>query len=792
MGDELLPAAARLTAARARARGPGRTLQQVTLWIAGRGRWATAYATVALTSAWSTRSFWWPGRYVVSFDGYAYSGPNLTVTEAALRRWSLALWNDSIFGGVSHLGNPQAGTLYPPRLLTLLFEENRAMGVLVALHVVLLGTGMVWLARRLGFDAVAAAVAGCALVLSGMTLTKAIQFEQILVLAWMPWLVAAIHATLRCPRPWRAAGGLAIVTAAMLTAGHPQMSFEAIVLAGAAVVGFVDVAAPRRLLHLATGAVLGALVALPQLIAAAIATRQSAITTGRDPALLVDPRYSMVPSSAVRALLGSITAPDPAALAGASEGISFVGVVVVVLAVVGVVDGLGRRDRRQWTIALSLCATVCALWSTGSRSVLFRAARRLVPGFDLARVSSRWLIVVVIILVVLAAAGLDALLRGVVSRRTYAISAGIIVACGLFVVAQRIADGEVVAQWALIALLALGALAVAVLAGPDARRGGAAALAVAVLVELGLMSLHSLPQLAAADTPFTSPAYRTTTTDWLQARAGYVISFTDDGQGPAYSVPGLRPNANVLAGIRSVDGYDGGVWITKRWADALRRLSPDPSLDLPLRNAVPLPLDPVVLGRLGVRYVLVDRSRPTGKMTADWIGPVAEDDRFVVYENPEWRAEAIAWPSARAVPRDSIPELLGPKAAEHQDTLFVTSEADQLDCAGVCSPIGFPVERHSPEHVTVAVDVPAPAIVTLDQQYDPGWQVTVDGDRTDLIEADGLVVGVRVEPGDHRIEWRYHPWWLRPALAVSLVAAVAAVALAVGRGFRQAARSRPA
>ena len=60
---------------------------------------------------------------------------------------------------------------------------------------------------------------------------------------------------------------------------------------------------------------------------------------------------------------------------------------------------------------------------------------------------------------------------------------------------------------------------------------------------------------------------------------------TDDGQTVEYEVPGMRPNANVLAGVASIDGYDGGVQITERWADALRRFQPDPPIELPLRPA---------------------------------------------------------------------------------------------------------------------------------------------------------------------------------------------------------------
>ena len=42
------------------------------------------YAAAATAAAWVTRSYWWPGRYVVTFDGYTYAGPNLRVTEQAM------------------------------------------------------------------------------------------------------------------------------------------------------------------------------------------------------------------------------------------------------------------------------------------------------------------------------------------------------------------------------------------------------------------------------------------------------------------------------------------------------------------------------------------------------------------------------------------------------------------------------------------------------------------------------------------------------------------------------------
>jgi hypothetical protein len=756
----------------------------------GDHRWLLGCVAVTAVGGWSTRSFWWPGRYVVTFDATTYTAPNLEVTTAAARRWSLALRNDGIFGGVTHLGNPQTGSLYPLRLLALLLEVNRAMGILVALHVVFLAIGIVLLCRALGYGVLAATTAGCAIALSGMALTRALQFEQILVIAWMPWLILGVRSVLRGARPWRAIAGLAVATAATVTAGHPQVAVEAVFLASVAVLASLDRRSVRRLPHLALAILLGALVALPQLVAAAIATSQSAITGGRTTAQLLDPTYSTTREALPRAVLGSMTTHDQVSFVGSFEGISFVGVAVAVLAVLGLVVGVRTRTRRAWTVGLALAAVFAALWSTGPRSIVFRATNRIVPGFDVARVPARWMIVVSLVLVLLAAGGLDALVRRQPRRPDLLIAAAIVTVGGLVLVIARLADRAAYVEWTIVAVAVLALAWWTSHASALTARTGAMALAVVVMVELGVMSLHALAVTSAVGTPLDDPSYRTPTTAFLRDQPGFTMSFTDDGQGPAYSVPGLRPNANVLAGVRSVDGYDGGVQITKRWADAVARLQTPPDLDLPMRNAVPVPFDPVVLGRLGVRFVLIDRRRPAAEMTAGWIGPRAVDDRFVVYENPAWRGEAVAWPASQVAARDEMPTLLRERSAELADRLLVLDAGDVLTCLIRCSPVGIPVVRHTPEHVTITADLAATSIVTLDQQFADGWHVSVDGKRADVIEGDGFVVAVRVDAGHHLVEWRYRPGWLTPSLIAAALALLATLALALAPMVASAARSR--
>lgn len=280
--------------------------------------------TISTVGLWLTRMFWMPGGYVLGFDTYAYSGPNLEVTERALRHWDLPILDELIFGGVPHLGNPSAAALYPPQLLAMVMNTNRAMGVIVAVHVVLLGLGMMMLARRLSITPLGATAAGLVAMAAGSTLTKTTQYEQILVLAWIPLLLAAVHATVTSTNAWRSVAALSATTAAILLAGHPQLVYEAAMLAVFALAGFiVGDERWRRLGHVALGVALGALITLPQLVAVLHATGDSAITGGRDLEALRSPALSLPSEFAARAVLGTVQDRDPAEFASGFESIVF-------------------------------------------------------------------------------------------------------------------------------------------------------------------------------------------------------------------------------------------------------------------------------------------------------------------------------------------------------------------------------------------------------------------------------------------------------------------------------------
>ena len=270
------------------------------------------------------------------------------------------------------------------------------------------------------------------------------------------------------------------------------------------------------------------------------------------------------------------------------------------------------------------------------------------------------------------------------------------------------------------------------------RRGrtlGGLAVAVVVLLELGASSLHAINLDLTTRTPMT--AYATPTTDWLGSHTGLSIALTDDDLGnPPYLIPGLRPNANALLGIRSIDGYDGGVQVTSAWLAAVGRAVGSADDELTLRSQIGGPLTPRAAASLAIRWAQIDLRRDAAAQLPGWLGPVASDDRFAVYENPLWFGEAsIAGQSVEVVQR-------------------------------------------TPQHVTLTTtDANSGGRLRTDVQAAAGWQVTIDGASSTVDVVDGLFLGVDVPAGPHRIEFRYRPRWLAPGLAATAAGLLGVIAL---------------
>jgi len=69
--------------------------------------------------------------------------------------------------------------------------------------------------------------------------------------------------------------------------------------------------------------------------------------------------------------------------------------------------------------------------------------------------------------------------------------------------------------------------------------------------------------------------------------------------------------------------------------------------------------------------------------------------------------------------------------------------------------------------------------LVVSDAYFPGWEAKANGERVEIYRADGAFRAIPLEAGEYRVEMRYEPMSFRLGLAISVVSAVALLAIVV-------------
>ena len=88
-----------------------------------------------------------------------------------------------------------------------------------------------------------------------------------------------------------------------------------------------------------------------------------------------------------------------------------------------------------------------------------------------------------------------------------------------------------------------------------------------------------------------------------------------------------------------------------------------------------------------------------------------------------------------------------------------------------------PVEftRYAPKQIELKATAQAPGILLLNDRFEPGWQVWVDGKKETFLRCNFLMRGVQLQPGTHTVVFKFAP--PVSTLYVSLAATALALAL---------------
>ncbi len=672
------------------------------------------------------------GKFAYPFQG-SYSdvtishAPNLIYLQRSLAMTGQPpLWSDTILGGYPFAANPLSGLWYPPMWLLTPLPIPFGFNLLIWLHLLWGGLGMYFYLRSLGISRLPAALGGISFELMPKLMGHFASGHITLVFAvvWTPWLLLAerkrVTADLRPGNASRFLVGLTLGIIALADVrwaafcGLLWPAYSLYEWAGGELKGWNSFLcwAGGALAQMGIAVLIAAPLLLPLLQYAQLSTRR--FMTGADQLA-----FSLPPLR-----LFGLLFPD---MGGNAEWQLYPGALALLMLVwVALRPGLNRKY--AFWIGIVLAAVVYALGS----AIPFLPWIARLPGLNLLRVPARALFLAGLGFSVLLAAGVEDLTRLIPSSqperrfRPGPALLGIAVFAGLFA-----AGASVLSHQVLVAFLWGAGFLLAVTLMALLRQGGKLPPATFLVVMFPLLVLD----LGGVD----STLFTFRTQAEVQAESRDVAQYLADQPGnfrtysPSYS---LSQNTAAVYGLQLADGIDPmqlfdyakfmGAATGIPVAGYNVTLPPFQTTDLASEHAYAVP-DARLLGLLDVRYMTTEFD----VRSPDWLFVNRIGDTRI-YQN--LKCMGRAWvQDAQAQPG------VGARQVE-------------------------PVEIQ-PNRIIVQAD--GPGRLALSELDYPGWQATIDGQRTPVVKMAGILRSVDIGPGTHQVVFTFRPWTVYAGMALA-------------------------
>ncbi len=658
---------------------------------------------------------------------------------ARLSQGEIPLWNPFNNGGLPFIADTQAAVFYPPRWITVAFSAlgggwtYNSLQMEMTAHVLLYTLIMYAFVRRLTLRSelshLAALTAAVIIGYGGYTTGyPPLQLAVLEAAAWLPLsLLGILEGTRRrrlAPR-FIALAGFALGLSWL--AGHPQTSWFASYLAAAylayrcnaARAGWRAFAGSLTLLGLiAIGTT--AVTLFPGIEYLSQTTREglgfAAKGNGfpfRDIAQFVFP--------------GSVSQWSPL----------FVGLPALFFVAIALV---GRAPESRFWL---LVALVALLHSLGANSGFYYASYNLIPGLRFFRGQERAAMLVANSLAILAALGISAIetwsnhgrqkqALGYWLRLSAILS---IIAFSLFLAWSADQSAwqdlfEIATRSAVVAAATYGVLRLFL--GEPRRFTVQVALVTVIAFELFSTNIDHPANYDSI--PFSEQL--------SLSPPALVQAVLDDDEGQPFRVDGfrgLRDNYGSLYGLMDMRG------ISPLWLHGPEMLVYANYTDNPLAWEL-----------FAVKYVFSGKDRLTVPSQVIAIG---DDPLGTVWlhrlEDP--RPFARLYYIADVVDSDQWAlELMG-DIRYHEREKIVIHQPPKLDLPGAASDGSVSVTSFSPEEITLAIDAPANAILSLSLPHYPGWEAQLNGKPSEIIRAYAGLSAVEIPAGQHRLALVFAP-----------------------------------
>lgn len=716
----------------------------------------------------------------------------------------LPFWSSKLGTGFPLLAEGQVGALYPPNLLfRWLLPLPAAFGVSILFHMALAGAFAAAFARRVGAGRAGSLFAGLAFGLGGFFLLHVRHPNMTASAAWFPLILLFVEDWIRTRRPVLPVL-LAVAVAMSFLAGHPQMAYYNLLVAGfyatvrLLVLGLRGApgAAPGTLFvttGLLFGAVAGGLLAGPQIVPTyelmQVGSRREGLDLSEasrsriglrhlllwlDPTAFGDPgelkpAESMDPRTGKPRLDPETGKPLPM-LEGYRTGeerdlfwsvVPYIGLLPLLFALLAFryrPPGLPVR------LPLAVVLAVTLVLAAGTGGGLFSLFFYLMPGFRYFRFPGRFLVYSAFAIAVLGGLGLTAALARIRHR---------------FVVTRPAVAPAVAAAVLLLAFLDLHHALGDQFPTVDGK--------------LWTSPPPTVERMLAEEEntdPSTGP-WRMLNVDPERAvfTHAYIGARGWKGDLSPYDPVrmALHPNLSLLYGVdalvvhspSAIRWSDEGTFLVYPMADLAR----DPPVQVNGRLAslfnVRYLVDP--FGVLRDRLPVLERF-PGGTWMSIVGGELVEEPYSIeLLKNEDALPRAFLVPGCRVVPSDPPPKGgMSPAQLALVESSF-DPRYEVLISKDTPPPANLPralpeviadrvrFERYEDQLVRMTADAPRDCWLYLSDTYYPGWVAEVDGVETPIYRANVFGRAIRVPKGKHVVEFAYRPRSFRTGLIVALL-----------------------
>lgn len=677
---------------------------------------------------------------------------------------SLPRWNPFLLGGTPHLAAGLGGPLHPLNLLLIPFSPEWAIKLALLGHLLIAAFSAYLLAHRFSGSAPGALAAGASYALGGFFFFhfEAGHLSLIGSFALIPLPIWCLDRLLDKPSAGHTVAATLSV-ALLVFSGHPQLvAFGLLALFFFAIFRVVEAWTSRAwkkqigaLLFTAFGAaMLSALQWLPAL--------EFASRSGRR--LTEDPAFVAGASLQAKTLELLLT---PDSVQGKWEVGAFLGLLGLVFVICAFfaalrpsnttkIDSVEPGVRRRKAIGLFILLLVSILLSI---DFVYRGLCGVIPLLSLFRIPGRFLALASLWAVPLIAFGVSWL-----DRRKLLLSTMVIVA--LVTTSSLFFGGGLKVLWSMPVILPTISLLVGI--AIFGRLGATRLrwlLVIAMLAELSLFAARRI-ELRSDPTPLAS--------NLVDAAKSTSSTFG----GRILIMPPLALNSAVRAGLPSLGGYVPASteryrryfslavgdrinrqrirFFTQRLSKGLIGLSLNQIL-APAKMTVPESVNRVALSGPAALFSL---SAPLGRARIVRRTTVAKNWQDAI----SMAAQAEVDLRHVAVLEAPLPEKAPGRGEAGEER--IAWQSDSLD------------------RLSLDVDLVRPGLVVLADSYDPGWKALSNGQPTQVVPVNGVLMGVFLDRGQHQLRLVYRPWSVQWGLWISLLSAVMVLVVGFGNVLR--------